>query len=119
MAGGTGVAGTETKAMQTKGLARAYGKAVRGEWTLDPDWLTVNHGAFGATPRSVLESQDHWRRLLEAQPSRFMRRVLPQALREAAARLGAFVGVRGEDLAFVENATEGCNAVLRSLRFSA
>jgi isopenicillin-N epimerase len=90
--------------------------AVRHEWLLDPDWLTVNHGSFGATPRVVLQAQDGWRRRMEAQPSHFMRRVLPSALRDAAAALGALIGSEGHDIAFLENATVGCNAVLRSLR---
>ncbi len=98
--------------------APALGAAIRHEWQLDPHWLTVNHGSFGATPRVVLAAQDEWRRRLEEQPSRFMRRVLPDALRNAATRLAAFVGGQGKDLAFVENATVGCNAVLRSLRFA-
>ncbi len=92
------------------------GKAVRHEWALDPDFLTVNHGSFGATPRVVLAAQQDWQRRMEAQPSRFMRAVLPNALRHAANRLGAFIGADGKDIAFVENATTGCNAVLRSLR---
>ena len=49
---------------------------------------------------------------------RFMRAVLPDALRHAADRLGAFIGADGKDIAFVENATTGCNAVLRSLRLA-
>ena len=36
-------------------------------------------------------------------------------MRGAAAELGAFLGAAGEDLAFVDNATTGVNAVLRSL----
>jgi isopenicillin-N epimerase len=92
------------------------GAAIRHEWMLDPDYVTVNHGSFGATPRCVLAAQDAWRRRLEAQPSRFMRLVLPDALRDAAGRLAAFVGAQAADLAFVENATTGCNAVLRSRR---
>jgi isopenicillin-N epimerase len=95
----------------------ALGTAVRHEWPLDWQFLTVNHGSFGATPLVVTAAQDKWRRLLEEQPSRFMRRVLPDALRHAATLLAEFVGAAGEDIAFVENATVGCNAVLRSLRF--
>jgi isopenicillin-N epimerase len=45
-----------------------------------------------------------------------MHRVLPAALRAAATRLGGFLGADGGDIVFVENATTGCNAVLRSLR---
>lgn len=92
------------------------GRAVRAEWRLDPDFLTVNHGSFGATPVRVLAAQEDWRRRMEAQPTRFMSQ-LPEALRAAAAVLGGFLGARGQDLAFVENATTGCNAVLRSLSF--
>jgi isopenicillin-N epimerase len=99
--------------------APLLGKAVRHEWSLDPQFLTVNHGSFGATPRVVLAAQQDWQRRMEAQPSRFMRAVWPGALRHAAERLGQFIGADGKDLAFVPNATTGCNAVLRSLRLQA
>jgi len=95
------------------------GKAVRHEWALDREFLSVNHGSFGAAPRVVLAAQDDWRRRMEHQPGRFMRAVFPDALRHAADRLGAFVGADGKDIAFVDNATTGCNAVLRSLRLQA
>ncbi len=102
--------------MHTKQLVSpTLGKAVRHEWTLDWNFLTVNHGSFGATPRVVLAAQRDWQRHMEAQPSRFMRSVLPDALRHAADRLGAFIGADGKDIGFVDNATTGCNAVLRSL----
>src|SRR5580658_7194459 len=93
----------------------ALGRAIRGAWRLDPDFVTVNHGSFGATPDCVLADQENWRRRMEAQPTRFMGTVLPDALRASASRLASFVGARGEDIAFVDNATSGCNAVLRSL----
>jgi isopenicillin-N epimerase len=44
--------------------------------------------------------------------------VLPDALRRAADRLGRFIGADGKDIAFMENATTACNAVLRSLRLA-
>jgi isopenicillin-N epimerase len=95
-----------------------YGRAIRGEFLLDPDFLIVNHGSFGATPRFVLAAQDDWRRQIETNPTRFMNRVLPDALRRAAGRLAELVGASGDDLVFVDNATTGCNAVLRSLDFA-
>jgi isopenicillin-N epimerase len=45
-----------------------------------------------------------------------LRKTLPDALRAAADRLARFLGAAGKDLVFVDNATVGCNAVLRSLR---
>jgi isopenicillin-N epimerase len=97
----------------------ALGRAVRDEWGLDWSWLHVNHGSFGAAPRAVLQAQQDWRQRMEAEPSGFVFRVLPESLRVAAEKLGAFVGADGKDIAFVENATVGCNAVLRSLRLDA
>jgi isopenicillin-N epimerase len=98
------------------GQLPALGRAVRGLWRLDPSWLTVNHGSYGATPNRVLAAQDAWRARMEAQPTAFMNLVLPGELRAGAARLASFLGACGADLVFVENATVGCNAVLRSLR---
>jgi isopenicillin-N epimerase len=94
------------------------GRAVRHEWPLDWGWLTVNHGSFGATPRVVLAAQQEWRRQLEAQPTRFMHETLPAGLADAAARLGTFLGAAGRDIALLDNATSGCNTVLRSLRLA-
>lgn len=91
----------------------------RSEWRLDPEFTFLNHGSYGATPRDVIAEQDRWRERMERHPTGFMTYELPTALREAAAQLATFVGCNGMDLAFVENATAGCNAVLNSLSLSA
>ena len=91
--------------------------SLRDAFLLEPGIAYLNHGSYGATPRVVLAAAENWRQRLEAQPVRFMHGELPQALRQAAARLAAFLGARGEDLVFVENATAGVNAILRSLDF--
>jgi isopenicillin-N epimerase len=91
------------------------GHPIRAEWDLDPAFLTVNHGSFGATPRSVLNAQRAWQDQMERQPSRFMNTVYTTAIRDAAATLGTFLNAGGSDIVFVDNATTGCNAVLRSV----
>lgn len=91
------------------------GHAVRSEYVLADGFLTVNHGSYGATPRCVLAAQDAWRARMEAQPTRFVSRDLPGAIRHAAGELARFLGTEPADTVFVENATVGCNAVLRSL----
>ena len=92
-----------------------FGRALRAEWLLEPRMDFLNHGSFGATPRRVLAEQDRWRLQMERQPLHFFTELLPTALRDAATQLGGLVGSAGEDLAFVDNATTGVNAVLRSL----
>ncbi|MEP6701616.1 MAG: aminotransferase class V-fold PLP-dependent enzyme [Betaproteobacteria bacterium] len=97
----------------------SLGHGLRPLWTLDPDIHFLNHGSYGAAPRYVLAAQSRWRDALEREPVRFMVDELPGAWRMAAARLAGFVGASPSRLAFVENATAGANAVMRSLRWNA
>ena len=94
-----------------------FGAHLRSHFLLDERLCFLNHGSFGACPRSVLDAQAAWRTEMERDPIRFLVRSLPELLRAQAAELAAFLGAREEDIAFVENATTGVNAVLRSLDF--
>lgn len=93
-----------------------FGPRLRASFLLERGTAFLNHGSFGTAPRRVLAAQERWRRRMEANPDRFMRLELPAALRASASRLAAFVGARGEDLVFVENATTAVSSVLQSLR---
>ena len=102
-----------------------FGRAMIEHWFLDPQVTYLNHGTVGAPPRRVLAAQQAIRDEIERQPSRFLLRELvdlvgaplpgPRRLRSAAEAVAAFLGARGRDLVFVDNATTGANAVLRSL----
>jgi isopenicillin-N epimerase len=88
---------------------------LRREFVLDPDVAFLNHGAFGACPRLVLERCREWQLELEREPVDFITRRLPGLLDEARGRLAAYVGATADDLAFVTNATTGVNLAARSL----
>jgi isopenicillin-N epimerase len=90
---------------------------LRQHWSLDPRLTFLNHGSFGACPRVVLDHQAALRARLEASPVQFMLGV-PAELERLRAVVAPFVGVEPSDLVFVRNATEGVNAVLRSLDFA-
>ncbi|MFA6957578.1 MAG: aminotransferase class V-fold PLP-dependent enzyme [Thermoanaerobaculia bacterium] len=90
-------------------------RSLRDRWTLDPSITFLNHGSFGACPRAVLDVQAEWRARMERQPVLFLARELETLLDEARTRLAQFLGADREGLAFVRNATEGVNSVLRSL----
>lgn len=85
------------------------------EWTLDPMVVFLNHGSFGACPRSVLESQADLRTRLESEPVRFFIRELPELLDAAREKLAAFVTADADGLAFVPNATSGVNTALAAV----
>jgi isopenicillin-N epimerase len=91
----------------------------RSEWLLDPDISFLNHGSYGAVPRTVFSEQRRLQERMERNPTEFLMVELPSALRTSAERLAGFVKCAGSDLAFIENATAGCNAVLASIRLSA
>jgi len=102
----------------TGGAGIPYGRALRALFRLDEATTFLNHGSFGLTPVAVLTAQEALRQEMERQPVQFLHRTgLQPRLRAAAAELAAFLGAAGEDLAFVDNATTGVNAVLRSLTF--
>jgi isopenicillin-N epimerase len=102
---------------------------MRAEWMLDPTLTYLNHGTVGAPPRRVLAAQQAIRDRIERNPARFLLRELadvgeivmserPQ-MRRAAVAVASFLGARGDDLMFVDNATTGVSSVLRSMKFAA
>lgn len=84
-------------------------------WALDPAVSHLNHGSFGAAPVPVLEAGRRLRREMEANPTRFMLETYQPLLDESRRRLAEYTGADPEGLVFVNNATAGVNAVLRSL----
>ena len=102
-----------------------FGRAALPEWGLDEEVTYLNHGTVGVVPRRVLDAQQELRIEIERRPSQFLLRelaTLPGStawpheprLRTAASAVASFLGARGEDLVFVDNATSGANAALRS-----
>ena len=92
-----------------------YGHAALGDFFLEPGVTYLNHGAYGALARPVMDAAQQIRLEIEAQPSRFLKQVLPDRVRDSADVLGAYVGAQGKDIVFLDNATTAANAVLRSL----
>jgi isopenicillin-N epimerase len=103
-----------------------FGRSFLDHWLLAPEVTYLNHGTVGATPRVVLEAQQAWQRRIEAQPAAFLFRELMRVtadtpgeprllLRQAADAVADFLGARDGELVFVDNASTGINAVLRSI----
>jgi isopenicillin-N epimerase len=104
---------------------RTFGKSMRPEWPLEPRVTYLNHGTVGVTPNRVLAAQQAIRDEIERRPSDYLLRELTSIvvgrprpdkprMRQAADVVAEFLGARGDDLVFVDNATTGANAVLRS-----
>ena len=83
-------------------------------WNLDPDFVFLNHGSFGAMPKAIIEKQHQLRLRIESQPVRHFQREIDSLL-AASRKAGRLVNADPEGLVFVPNATTGVNTVLRSL----
>lgn len=94
-----------------------YGKAVREAYfQFAPGTIYFNHGGYGATPRPVREALDAHTTQMEAQPTDWFGKFEYQKqLAHVRPRLARMVGADPSDLVFLDNASGGMNAVLRSL----
>jgi isopenicillin-N epimerase len=82
---------------------------------LDPGYLHLNHGSFGAVPRDVRLVQDRIRAEIERNPTKFYGEDLPPAMRRMAGDVAKRLGGRSDDWVFCENATVAVSAVLYAL----
>jgi isopenicillin-N epimerase len=104
-----------------------FGRRWLQEWPLDSAGTYLNHGTVGVTPLRVMAARQAILEDIERHPSRFILRELTAVsfgrrprgvprLRQAAAAV-RIPGRQRRDLVFVDNATTGANAVLRSFAF--
>ncbi len=108
-------------------MALQFGRRLIDRFLLDPTITYLNHGTVGAPPRVVIEHQRALQDEIERQPAQFLLRELADYeatgnptkphMREAAEAVADFVGCDPDLFGFVDNATTGANAVLRSFPF--
>jgi isopenicillin-N epimerase len=83
-------------------------------WALDPAVVHLNHGSFGAAPRSTVAARARLLAEVDENPLRWHLGLEPR--REEARRIVAdFLGADAGSLAFVPSASAGTTAVVREL----
>jgi isopenicillin-N epimerase len=82
---------------------------------LDPEFIHLNHGSYGAVPREVRLEQDRWRARIEKNPTGFFQEEYPPLMRATAACAARRLGGEARDWVFCENATSAVNGVLQSI----
>ena len=86
---------------------------------IDPDVCFLNHGSFGSTPESLLDLQFELRREMEREPVDFLVRTRDNRWMEAVHAVAEFLNADPASTVFVQNATSGINAIIRSFPWSA
>ncbi|KAH0581811.1 hypothetical protein H2248_011491 [Termitomyces sp. 'cryptogamus'] len=95
-----------------------YGHDMLALFGLDPDFLHLNHGSFGALPNVVREAYNAISQEVERNPDLFIRRCLGQRMREVRRRLAAHLKAHEDECVLIPNVTHGINLILRSLPWS-
>ena len=96
-----------------------FGHSALDEFHLDPDVLHLNHGAYGAVPKSVMRDYQHQQIKAEARCSTHFREDYHRHIASNLATAASQYGGDSEDWVFVENATSASNAVFQSETFEA
>lgn len=89
---------------------------LKQHFLLDPSVIFLNHGSFGATPKSVFDVYQNWQLRLERQPVLFLGRELDGLLKDSRQVLGEYLNADSDDLVYIPNATYGVNIIARSLQ---
>eukprot|EP00045_Choanoeca_perplexa_P008662 m.81448 g.81448 ORF g.81448 m.81448 type:complete len:451 (-) comp14573_c0_seq3:101-1453(-) len=92
-----------------------FGHALLDQFMLEPGFTNLNHGSFGAVPKSVHQAQLAYMAQAEARPDDWFRGGYQTVLDRVRSKLADYVNTSSDDLVFVENVSAGINAVLRSL----
>ena len=88
---------------------------LKQHFLLDPDVVFLNHGSYGACPKSVFEAYQDWQGRLERQPVLFLGRQYNGLIMESRQALGSYLNTSADDLVYIPNATHGANIIARSL----
>ena len=91
---------------------------MKSQFLLDPEITFLNHGSFGACPKTIFENYQYLQLELENEPVQFIQKKANQYLKVAKDALAKYIGCFSEDFFFVQNPTVAINTVLRSLELN-
>jgi isopenicillin-N epimerase len=86
-------------------------------WYLNQNIKYLNHGSFGATPKVIMDKFFEFNIKLENNPMKFFLEDYPRLIHKSRLEISKYINAKANRVAFVENATTGVNAVLRSLQY--
>jgi len=94
-----------------------FGHAMLPYFPLEEGYKMTNSGALGVTPNYVLQARKAYYREIENNPDLSYRITHDQYLTERKGIVSKYLKASSSDIVLVENATEGVNSVLKSLKY--
>lgn len=93
----------------------SFGHELLTDFAFRDNYTCLNHGSYGSAPRPVLDALRDAEMEMEACPDCWFRYEVYKKVDAVRARLAALIGADPLDLVFVPNASNGVNAVIRSI----
>ncbi len=88
---------------------------VRQDFLLNPEYTHLNHGSFGACPKSIFEDYQKWQLALERDPVDFFVNKGNEQLERSKEAMAKFMGCEADNLVFTMNPSYAINIVAKSL----
>ncbi|ORY29234.1 hypothetical protein BCR33DRAFT_772554 [Rhizoclosmatium globosum] len=98
-------------------LAKPGTPEMRSLFSIAPDVTPTNNGSFGTVPKSVLNYKIDWLKRIDSNADVYFNYEYDAELDRALLPVAKVLGLSDvEDIVFVGGATQGVNAVLKSLK---
>ncbi|KAF9524391.1 pyridoxal phosphate-dependent transferase [Crepidotus variabilis] len=95
----------------------SFGHDMKQFYTMDPEYINLNNGSYGATPKPVLDAVREMGKEIEANPDLFHRLTYLPKLVDVRQRLADFLKVKLDEVVLVTNASTGLNTVIRNFQW--
>ena len=93
-----------------------FGRQLVDLFAMNSTYINLNHGSYGVVPRVVTSDMHKWDALTEECPDCFYRYTARPLLSSVLISLAHYVSADPADVVFIENASEGVNTIIRSMR---
>jgi selenocysteine lyase/cysteine desulfurase len=92
-----------------------FGEAMKPFFYNRKGFININHGSFGTTPRNILQALHNYQIQMEESCDEWYRETALHLYKNTLETISSFINAPAQDIALVDNASVGVNAVLRSL----
>ena len=94
-----------------------FWRAVRGDYSIKPDYINLENGYYCFMPKQTLEHQIEHLRRVNYEGSYYMRTVRQQNKKLVAGKVAEIVGCTAEEVAITRNTTESLDLIIGGLNW--
>ncbi|KAF8885057.1 pyridoxal phosphate-dependent transferase [Gymnopilus junonius] len=94
-----------------------FGHGMLKYYSMDPEYINLNSGSYGTTPKPVQTAVEALSARIESNPDLFLRKDYFPLLSDLREKLAALVNAKATDIVLVHNASMGINTILRNIEW--